>query len=257
MPAGDAAFSRIPGDGKELARPEESFPEYVARIILKPTFYSVAGKRWLDVSAALAGLTVVSPLLVAVAIAIRLTSRGPVFFRQVRTGRDGKTFEIAKFRTLAPALDSGAFPIPAAEDLRITPLGRWLRKTKIDELPQLFNVLCGEMSLVGPRPELPCYTAHYDAKQQEVFRVKPGMTSPASIAFAREEDLLAAQQDRAGYYLKTILPAKLALDVAYSRNVRMGTDLRILLQTFTRLLIHHPAPVLAEKGLSESHEEMV
>lgn len=221
------------------------------------SFYSTTGKRLFDAALAAAGLVCLSPVLAAAAIAVRLTSGRPVLFRQVRTGRFGKPFLILKFRTMAAAPLTSALPVTASDDSRITPVGRRLRKAKVDELPQLFNVLRGEMSLVGPRPELPHYTALYNAQQQAVFQVRPGITSPASIAFAHEEELLAAQTDRAGYYLNALLPAKLALDAEYAQRVRFSSDLRLILGTLHRLFFRRKYSQSTKKGLSRHHEELV
>jgi lipopolysaccharide/colanic/teichoic acid biosynthesis glycosyltransferase len=200
---------------------------------MTPTFYTHFGKRFLDVVLSFAGLVVLSPFLLVVAAAAKLSSRGPALFRQIRAGRFEKPFHILKFRTMRQSA-SGPL-VTAANDSRITPLGRLLRKTKIDELPQLFNVLVGDMSLVGPRPEVPFYTAKYSEVQREVFSARPGITRP-DIAMD-EEALMAGQTDPDAFYISTILPAKLELDLAYCRNVRFGQDLRILFVTLWRLAL--------------------
>jgi lipopolysaccharide/colanic/teichoic acid biosynthesis glycosyltransferase len=175
-----------------------------------------------------------SPLLLACAAAVRFSSRGPVFFRQRRVGIGGRPFDVLKFRTM---IDGNAGPlVTAAGDPRITSAGRWLRRWKLDELPQFFNVLKGEMSLVGPRPEVPAYVARYNATQQTALAHKPGITSPASLTFLDEEAVLAAQRDRESYYATVLLPQKLEIDLDYCRNVSLAADLRILLRTFRRLL---------------------
>jgi len=169
-------------------------------------------------------------------MAVRLSSRGPTFFRQERTGQFGRPFRILKFRTMRPATHGVGPLVTAAGDSRITAVGRWLRKTKIDELPQLFNVLSGDMSIVGPRPEVPKYTALYNEEQRRTFLAKPGITGPAAIAFVNEEELLAAQTDREGYYVNTLLPAKLALDIQYCQNISVAADAKFILQTITRIV---------------------
>jgi len=198
---------------------------------MSPTFYIRTGKRLLDLAVSSVGLIVLSPLLLLVAVAVRLSSPGPALFRQVRVGQFEKPFLIWKFRTMRQS-NSGSL-LTAAGDSRITPLGRWLRKTKLDEFPQLFNVFSGEMSLVGPRPEVPLYTAHYSAQQKEVFQAKPGITGPSIIM--DEEELMAGQPDKEAFYLSTIMPAKLEIDLAYCQNVRFGEDLRMILATAGRL----------------------
>jgi len=198
---------------------------------MSSTFYIRAGKRLLDLAVSSVGLVVLSPLLLLVAVAVRLSSPGPALFRQVRVGQFEKPFLIWKFRTMRQS-NSGSL-LTAAGDSRITPLGRWLRKSKLDEFPQLFNVFRGEMSLVGPRPEVPLYTAHYSAQQKEVFQAKPGITGPSIIM--DEEELMAGQPDKEAFYLSTIMPAKLEIDLAYCQNVRFGGDLRMILATAGRL----------------------
>jgi lipopolysaccharide/colanic/teichoic acid biosynthesis glycosyltransferase len=200
---------------------------------MTPTFYTRFGKRLLDLLLSFAGLVVLTPFLLLLALAVKLSSRGPAIFRQVRVGRFEKPFYILKFRTMRQSA-SGPL-VTAAGDSRITPLGKWLRKTKIDELPQLFNVLVGDMSLVGPRPEVAFYTAKYSETQKKVFSVRPGITRPA-IAMD-EEALMAGQADPDAFYISKILPAKLELDLAYCNNVRFGVDLRILFVTLWRLAL--------------------
>jgi len=222
------------------------------------TFYTCFGKRWFDVIVSFAGLLLLSPLLLLVAIAVRLSSPGPALFSQTRTGQYEKPFRILKFRSmkLAPA---GSGPLlTVAGDSRITPFGRWLRKTKIDELPQLINVLVGQMSLVGPRPEVPLYTARYSDRQKRVLLAKPGVTS-LQINFD-EEDVMAGCPDKESFYLTTILPAKLEIDLMYSENIRFLEDQRIILQTvaevFRRMLrfagfASFPSTILPVPGVQE------
>ena len=202
---------------------------------MSQTFYTKFGKRLFDAIGSALGLLLLSPLLVLVAIAVRLSSPGPVIFRQLRTGRLEKPFHILKFRSMRPAPAGKGALLTAAGDPRITPLGFWLRKTKIDELPQLFNVLGGDMSLVGPRPEVPVYTAQYNSRQRRVLRVRPGITSP-QINFD-EEALMASHPDKEEFYLSEILPAKLECGLVYVDKIRFFTDLKILLATVTQLFL--------------------
>lgn len=197
--------------------------------MLDQTFYSRTGKRWLDLAGAISGLIVLAPFLVVVAVAVRLTSPGPAFFRQVRVGQFGKPFRIFKFRTMVGKSAGPGALLTAAGDPRITPLGRWLRNTKIDELPQLMNVLLGDMSLVGPRPEVPTYVATYNERQRTVLVAKPGVTGIS--ANVREEELLASHADKEAFYLSTILPAKLEIDIAYCEKIRLVNDLKMILST--------------------------
>lgn len=199
---------------------------------MSATFYSRHGKRWLDATLAFAGLILLSPLLLFVVIAVRLSSPGPALFRQTRTGQFGNPFQILKFRSMR-AGSTGSL-VTASGDSRVTPLGRWLRKTKMDELPQLFNVLLGHMSLVGPRPEVPLYTALYSARQKQVFTARPGITSP--FINADEETLLAGQPDPERFYVTTLMPAKLEIDLAYCQNIRFFHDLRLIIGTVAQLL---------------------
>ncbi len=192
------------------------------------TFYARAGKRWLDAAAAFVGLIAMSPLFLLVALAIKITSRGPVFFRQVRVGQFGKTFRIFKFRSMHVVTNADESLLTAAGDSRITAVGRLLRRTKADEFAQLLNVLAGDMSLVGPRPEVPKYVAAYSEEERQVLLAKPGITGPAAVKFVNEEELLAGQPDIDTFYLNTLLPAKLALDLAYCANVRLLEDLKII-----------------------------
>lgn len=200
---------------------------------MNSNFYTRFGKRCLDAIASFVGLLLLSPLLLLIAIAVRLCSPGPALFSQTRTGQFEKSFRILKFRTMKQVpTDSGPL-ITAAGDPRVTPLGHWLRKTKIDELPQLFNVLVGEMSLVGPRPEVPLYTSRYSERQKEVFSARPGITGPSIIL--NEEELLASQPHREHFYFTTVMPAKLQIDLAYCAGIRFSEDLRLLFLTLTRL----------------------
>ena len=200
------------------------------------SFYIRFGKRCFDAVVSFLGLFFLSPLLLLIAVAVRLTSSGPTLFSQSRTGRLEKPFRILKFRTMRIAPQHSGPLITAAGDPRITPLGCWLRKTKLDELPQLLNVLAGNMSLVGPRPEVPLYTSRYSERQKEVFSARPGITGP-SIVFD-EEALLAGRRDPEHFYLTSVLPAKLEVQRAYCANIRFSEDLRILFGTLAGLFRH-------------------
>jgi lipopolysaccharide/colanic/teichoic acid biosynthesis glycosyltransferase len=215
---------------------------------MNQSFYSRIGKRWLDATGAFAGLIGLSPLFIATALAIKLTNRGPVFFRQVRVGRFCKPFRILKFRTMTTTGEGNGPLLTAAGDSRITPLGRLLRKMKADELPQLINVLAGEMSLVGPRPEVPEFTAAYSGAQKKVFLVRPGITGPAANDYVHEEELLASKLDKESFYVSTILPAKLEMDLSYCENVRFFEDLKIIFATLANVFLR--AAELAKPMLS-------
>ena len=191
-------------------------------------------KRLFDILAAGLGLALLSPLLLLTAAWVRLDSPGPVLFRQTRVGRFGVPFTIHKFRTMRVAPGAA---ITVGADPRITRSGRVLRATKLDELPQLWDVLRGAMSLVGPRPELPIYVALYpDDLRDRVLAVRPGITDPASLAFSHEAELLAAAADPEREYREVILPAKLRLSAAYAAQASLATDLRLIALTLARVL---------------------
>jgi lipopolysaccharide/colanic/teichoic acid biosynthesis glycosyltransferase len=193
-------------------------------------------KRLLDLFIVTVALLLLWPLLIGIAIAVCLDSPGPALFRQVRVARGGRPFQILKFRTMrATPLPSGPL-LTAAGDSRITAVGAVLRRTKLDELPQLINVLKGDMSLVGPRPEVPKYVALYPPEVRElVLSVRPGITDDAAIEFSDESALLANAADPERVYLEDVLPRKLRLYVDYVRNHTLAGDLRILARTLQKL----------------------
>jgi lipopolysaccharide/colanic/teichoic acid biosynthesis glycosyltransferase len=193
------------------------------------------GKRCFDILAALLGLILLCPLFLAFAILIRCDSRGPVFFRGARVGRDGILFFILKFRTMTADAGQRGAGITTRNDPRITRIGQVLRRYKLDELPQLWNVLRGEMSLVGPRPEDPRYVTYYTSAQRKVLTVPPGITGVAALAFRHEQDLLdgAVWEEK---YVREIMPAKLELELAYLQRRTFWSDLQILGRTALALL---------------------
>lgn len=187
-------------------------------------------KRLFDLLGAAAALLLLSPLLLAVALIVKLDSPGPVFFRQERVGRRGVPFRIHKFRTMRAG--AAGSPLTAVDDPRITRAGRWLRRTRIDELPQFIDVLSGRMSLVGPRPEVPRYVAHYPlALRDKALAVRPGITDPASLHYIDEAALLAGAADPEREYIEVILPAKLAHAAAYAEQATLATDVAVLWRT--------------------------
>jgi len=192
-------------------------------------------KRLFDVLASLAGLVILSPLFVLIAVAIKLDSPGPVFFRGRRVGRNGCLFDIYKFRSMVVDADRKGPGITTAGDPRITRVGNALRRTKLDELPQLINVVRGEMSLVGPRPEDTRYVALYTSEQRRVLSVRPGITSPASLRFRQEEDLLRGEDWRR-VYREQVVPAKLQIELDYLERASLWRDLGILVQTVLALV---------------------
>ena len=194
-------------------------------------FYRRFGKRALDFCVSLIALIVLSPLFGLIAIAVRLSSPGPIFFRQKRVGRDAQIFRMLKFRSMVVDAGQRSLGITVAGDARVTPVGRILRELKLDELPQLWNVFKGEMSLVGPRPELPSYVAQYTFDQLRVLSVRPGITDIASIRYRHEEKVLERSSNPDDFYRHVILPHKLALNLHYVEQMSLTLDLRLILQT--------------------------
>ena len=186
-------------------------------------------KRMFDICMACVGLVILSPVLIVVAVLVGTTSPGGVIFRQERIGKGEKPFTIYKFRTMRK--DNGGLRITTSADGRVTPIGRVLRKTKLDELPQLWNVLKGDMSFVGPRPEVREYTELYDEEQRQVFLVRPGITGLASIRFRNENELLDASDDPNRTYIEEIMPQKLALDLEYIPQASVMYDVQLILKT--------------------------
>ena len=180
-------------------------------------------------------LVVMSPLLLIVCALVKLTSSGPVFYRQERVGEGGRPFNIVKFRSMVVDADRRGPGLTSAGDPRVTRCGAVLRRLKIDELPQLWNVLKGDMSLVGPRPELPVYVANYDPQQRVVLTVRPGITDCASIAFRWEEDLLAQRSNPEQFYKEDVLPRKLALNLEYVANMSLKYDFLLMVRTVRSL----------------------
>jgi lipopolysaccharide/colanic/teichoic acid biosynthesis glycosyltransferase len=191
-------------------------------------------RRFLNAAAAAAGLVLLTPVLGVLALVVFLGSGRPVFFRTLRIGRNGRPFVLYKFRTMVPGADSAGPSITAAGDPRITAVGRWLRRTKLDELPQLWNVLKGDMDFVGPRPEAPEWVAKYTDSQRELLRVRPGVTGLASLTYRDEESQLTG----AGWeehYLHVILPAKIRLELEYVSRRTLLTDVHVMIRTLLTL----------------------
>lgn len=189
------------------------------------------GKRAYDVVLASIGVAVLAPVWVVIALAIKLGDGGSVIFTQERIGRGGRPFRIWKFRTMRPGAEKMGLAVTQCGDPRITPVGRWLRRAKLDELPQLGNVVRGEMSLVGPRPEVPRYVALYSASQRRVLEILPGITDPATLAFRDEELLLAQATDVESFYVSECMPKKIALNLEYAVRASRWRDTVIILRT--------------------------
>ena len=189
-------------------------------------------KRTFDLVGAAVVLLLAAPLMLLAALAIKVDSRGPVFFRQQRVGRGGRLFRVHKFRTMVADAPARGPALTVGDDARITRVGRWLRHSKLDELPQLLDVLAGDMSLVGPRPEVPRYVAHYPAELRDsMLRLKPGITDPVSLDFADESALLARAADPEREYVEVILPRKLRASADYAERATLVSDLNVLLRT--------------------------
>jgi lipopolysaccharide/colanic/teichoic acid biosynthesis glycosyltransferase len=193
-------------------------------------------KRAFDLCLALLAMLVFIPLFLVVAILIKLDTPGSVLFKQCRVGRNGKPFMLYKFRTMHMRPEPKVQLTIGSHDPRITSAGYWLRKYKIDELPQIINVLLGDMSFVGPRPELVKYVKLYSQDQQRVLTVKPGITDWASIAFCNESDLLAHAADPESFYINEIIPVKLSRSLQYIDKHDIWTDIKILYFTFCRVV---------------------
>ena len=189
-------------------------------------------KRLFDILVSGIGLICLSPLLLIIAIWIKLDSPGPVFYRQVRVGRYNKDFRIFKFRSMRIGSDKGSLVTIGGRDPRITRSGYFIRKFKIDELPQLINVLIGDMSLVGPRPEVRHYVNYWTAEQMHVLDVRPGITDPASIKYRNENELLAQAEDPEKYYIKVIMQEKIKLYLEYTEKSSFWYDIKLIIQTF-------------------------
>ena len=188
-------------------------------------------KRGFDFVLSFAGLVGLSPMFLAIGLALKLTSPGPILYRGTRVGRNGEPFQIYKFRTMVVGADKLGPGITTAGDSRVTPVGKFLRRFKLDEFPQLLNVLKGEMSLVGPRPEDPRYVALYTLEQREILNHRPGITSPASVKY-RNESAALTDADWERKYVQEIMPEKLAIDAEYFRRAGLGDDLRTIARTF-------------------------
>ena len=192
-------------------------------------------KRLFDIVASFCGIVILFPLIVIVSILIKLTSKGPVLFKQVRVTKNGRLFKIYKFRTMRENSE-GNKQITVGNDSRITGVGHILRKTKLDELPQLFNVLKGEMSLVGPRPEVPKYVELYTEEQREILKVSAGITDYASIYFSNESELLGEAENPEEFYIKKIMPYKIELNKKYIKEIGIVTDIKLIILTILKIL---------------------
>ena len=192
-------------------------------------------KRIFDIILSLFGLIILLPFMLIIAILIKLDSKGPVFFKQVRVTKNEREFKIFKYRTMRVGSDKYS-QITVGKDGRITKIGSFLRKYKLDEIPQLINVLIGDMSLVGPRPEVPKYVALYTDEQKEILKVRAGITDYASIEFSDENDLLASEEEPEKAYIEKIMPKKIELNKKYLSEISILTDIKIILLTIKKIL---------------------
>jgi lipopolysaccharide/colanic/teichoic acid biosynthesis glycosyltransferase len=217
--------------------------------------WRMATKRLEDIVVAAIGIVILAPVFALIAIAIRLDDGGPVFYRQFRAGRP---FQIDKFRSMTPAPKGAGSPLTVAGDPRVTRVGAFLRRAKLDELPQLFNVLQGEMSLVGPRPEAPGLMLHYSRSQRAVMvSVRPGMTDYASVLLRDENELLARAPDPARFYRERIMPLKCELCARYVSDMGPLTDMRILLATIWSIVFPRAPNPMIDRAISSRLERAV
>ncbi|MDD4807425.1 MULTISPECIES: sugar transferase [Caproicibacterium] len=193
---------------------------------------TLAAKRLFDIVVSFLILVILSPLLLITAAAVKLDSKGPVFYRQERVGRYGKPFRIYKFRTMVQDADKKGLQITVGQDPRITRVGRVIRKCRLDEFAQVLNVLDGTMSLVGPRPEVPKYVKAYQPAYLSTLLVRPGVTAPSSIHFRNEDEILAESPlDPETTYIEKILPTKMQLNLQYMDSISVGNDIKVMVQT--------------------------
>lgn len=198
--------------------------------------FNIVLKRTFDIVASGLGIIILSPVLLIIAILIKVGSDGPCLFKQQRVGRNEKIFNILKFRTMVVNAESLGKQITVGEDNRITKIGSVLRKYKLDELPQLINVFRGDMSLVGPRPEVPKYVAMYTEEQKKIFKVRPGITDLASIRYKDENELLGSVDNPEEFYINVIMPDKLKLNMEYIQKSNLFFDIKVIFETIFKCI---------------------
>lgn len=191
-------------------------------------------KRLIDFCLSIGGLVCLSPLFLLIAFAIKLGDGGPVFYRQVRVGRNSRPFKIWKFRTMVVQADRSGGRLTIGRDPRITRVGGWLRRIKLDESPQLLNVLMGDMSLVGPRPEVPEYVDLYSESQREVLRFRPGVTDLASLHYYNEDDILGSVDSPEKYYREIVIPDKIRINLEYASRSSVASDFGVIAKTLLK-----------------------
>jgi lipopolysaccharide/colanic/teichoic acid biosynthesis glycosyltransferase len=198
---------------------------------MQDNFYTKYGKRIFDFIASLIGLILLSPFLVIIGVLVKISDKGPVFYRSKRVGQNFKPFYLLKFRTMVVNAEELGPSITKGGDQRITKIGKFLRKTKLDELPQLWNVIKGELSIVGPRPEVEKYISFYKDDYKEILKIRPGITDYAAIKFKNEEEILAKFEDVEKAYIENVLPEKIKLYKTYLNEIGFLTDLKIIFKT--------------------------
>ena len=189
-------------------------------------------KRIFDVFFSIVGIVICIPFFIIISIIIKVSSKGPVLFKQTRVGKNHKNFKILKFRTMITDAQKKGLSITVGEDARITSAGRFLRKTRLDELPQLLNILIGDMSFVGPRPEVPEYVEFYNEEQRKILNIRPGLTDYASICFKNESEILANSHDPQKEYIENIMPLKIKYNMKYINKINVVHDVKIISLTF-------------------------
>jgi lipopolysaccharide/colanic/teichoic acid biosynthesis glycosyltransferase len=199
-------------------------------------FYTKYGKRIFDVVASIIGLIVLLPVFIVIAILIKLNDKGPIFYKQKRIGQNFKPFELLKFRTMVVNADKIGPAVTKDGDQRITKIGKFLRKTKLDELPQIWNVIRGDMSIVGPRPEVEKYIQYYKDDYKEILKFKPGITDYATIKYRSEEEILSKYNDTESAYIEYVLSEKIKLYKTYIKKISFLTDLKIIFWTLWRIV---------------------
>ncbi len=216
-------------------------------------------KRLFDFIMALVGITITSPFMIIVAILIKITSKGPILFKQKRLTIGMKEFEIYKFRSMRTDYDKDGKGIQTkGNSSAITPVGKFIRKTKLDELPQFFNIIKGEMSFVGPRPELPRRLQYYSEVQKEMFVVRSGISSPASIVFSDEEYLMEQVKNPEKFYIEQIMPYKIELNKYYAKNQSFIWDIWLIIATLLKILKKvKNEDVVKDKTLLEGHKKLL
>ena len=210
-------------------------PKKIDEILNRRKFQLII-KRGFDIVVSFIGLLILLPIFLIVAIIIKLDSKGSIFFRQIRVGKNGKEFKIFKFRTMVVDAEEKGMQITVDGDSRITKPGNFLRRSKIDELPQLINVLIGDMSFVGPRPEVPKYVAMYDENQRSILKIRPGITDIASIEYRDENSILAQSKNPEEAYINEIMPRKIELNFKYIENMSVIYDIKLIIETIFKVI---------------------